>query len=217
MAAKRQVIGGILRFWVLTALCFSWRKRFIGLERLDRQMAAGEKMIVVFWHGKYFALLPLLRNRNACVFTSLSARGDMIRDLLERLGYHSVQLKDHGRQDSLNRMRVALQHAQVAAMAVDGPLGPQHRVHHGAVELASEYGHRVVPISVAAWPKRTLTSRWDHFEIPYPFSRVCLVVGEPLTVPPQLSGRDIHHWQNAVHDSLEQLGIQAEQCALDKG
>ncbi|NND90303.1 MAG: DUF374 domain-containing protein [Granulosicoccus sp.] len=200
---------GFLRALVLRLLCLSWRKQCIGLVKLDRRLVAGEKLMLVFWHGKYFALLPLLRNRKACVFTSQSRRGDLIRDVLERFGFSAVQLKDHGREQSLDRMRQALHQHAAAAIAVDGPLGPQHHVHQGAIQLASECGHRLVPASVASHPNFVIGSRWDQYELPLPFSRVCLVIGEPMEIPVQLLPQDMARWQSRVHDELEALGLAA--------
>ena len=203
---------GFFRAWALRFICLTWRKQLIGLAELDQRLLAGEKMILVFWHGKYFSLLPLLSHRDACVFTSLSTRGDAIRDILERFGLRSVQLKDHGHEQSLELMRETLRHCNAAAIAVDGPLGPQHHVHRGAIQLASELGHVLVPVAVAGRPRRVIRRRWDHFEIPRFFARVCLVIGDSITVPAGLSKDDYQEWEMRVHDALESLGAQAEHC-----
>ena len=165
---------------------------------------------MVFWHDKYVALLPLLCGHRACVFTSLSARGDAIADLLLRFGYRPVQLPDFGGDVSLARMREALADGHAAAIAVDGPLGPRHEVHRGAVQLASALGRPIVPISLAVEPKRVLAARWDRLELPRLFARVRLVVGEPITVPPMLGGPDdVRHRSEQVHDALERLDAEA--------
>lgn len=203
---------GFFRAWALRIICLTWRKQLIGLAELDQRLLADEKMILVFWHGKYFSLLPLLSHRDACVFTSLSLRGDAIRDILERFGLRSVQLTDHGQEQSLELMRETLRHCNVAAIAVDGPLGPQHHVHHGAIQLASELGHVLVPVAVAGRPRRVIRQRWDQFEMPLFFARVCLVIGDTLVVPAGLSQGDYHEWEMRVHDALESIGAQAEHC-----
>lgn len=202
--------------WMLSLLCQSWRKDYRGLAQLDERLVRGEKMILVFWHGKYLALLPLLKNRKACVFTSLSARGNTISDLLEYFGYEPVQLKDGGGVDSLNLMRDALQQFNTAAVAIDGPLGPFHHVHHGAIRLASECRYQLVPASVAARPISVLSSRWDKFEAPWPFAKVCIAIGEPMQVPERLSETDKVQWQERVHAELERLGTYAGQQVSGK-
>ena len=202
---------GFFQASALRLACASWRKRSIGLQQLDHRLAAGDRQILVFWHGKYVTFLPLLRNRNACVFTSMSSRGDAIAEILRRFGFSGCQLPDHGRDASLAVMRSALMQSMSGAIAVDGPLGPQHVVHRGAVQLASELGYSLVPASVAISHKRTLTARWDNLELPRLFSRVQLVIGKPLSVPANLQNDELNTWIATVHDALEAVNRDAEE------
>ena len=202
-------VFGFFRAWALRIVCATWFKDIVGLEKLDQRIAEGERLIVVLWHGKYFTLLPILRNRNAHVFTSLSSRGDAIANLLTQFGFVAVQIPDHGRDRSLDIMRKALVGGGVAVIAVDGPLGPYHVVHRGAVQLASELGHSIIPISVAASRKRVLSERWDKFEMPRIFSRVCLVIGDPIHVPADLDKEALETWVSRVHFALDAVDTQA--------
>ena len=201
---------GFFRAWLMRIVCATWRKQSTGLAELDRRLADGEKLIAVLWHQKYVTLLPLLRNRHATVFTSLSSRGNAIADLLTRFGFTPVQIPDGGREKSLNIMRSHLADGHSAVIAVDGPLGPYHLVHRGAVQLASELGHAIMPISVAVSRKRVLSTRWDKLEIPRLFSRVHVVVGDPIYVPGNLIGQDMDLWIQQVHEALESVDTLAQ-------
>jgi hypothetical protein len=44
------------------------------------------------------------------------------------------------------------------------------------------------------------------------FARVCLIIGDPLSIPAGLSKEDYREWTLRVHDALETLGLQAEHC-----
>ena len=68
----------------------------------------------------------------------------------------------------------------------DGPRGPRYKVQPGAVLLAEATGVPVIPYSVNA-PHRWDLKGWDRTQIPKPFSRVEVVIGHPLHVPPKLS------------------------------
>jgi len=186
----------------LRLLAATWRIESEGLGKLDERLAAREKLIAVFWHGKYYSLLPVMRNREVCVFTSESSRGAVIADILRRFGYIGVQLPDHGGDRSLGIMRTALKEHHAAAIAVDGPLGPYHVVHRGAVQLASELGHCIIPLSIAASTKSVLSERWDQFEMPRMFSRIQLVVGEPIHIPPDAEVPALDHWIATVSHAL---------------
>lgn len=192
----------------------TWRVRQHGLDELDRRLAAGELLIVVFWHAKYVTLLPLLRGRDAVVFTSRSARGDAIADLLRRYGFTPVQLEDCGGDASLALMRRALSCGRSCAIAVDGPLGPRHLVHRGAVQLAAALGHKIVPVALVIHPKRVIEKRWDKLELPRLFSRVQVEVGEPISIPAtadtDAEPEGLTFWSQRVHDELERLEADAE-------
>ncbi len=192
-----------LYVWLLRLQAATWRTQIEGLERLDGRLARGERTLVTCWHGTYVPLLTLLRGRGACVFTSASFRGEIIASICHHFGYACVQLPDHGRDHSLALMRQALDAYQAGGIAVDGPRGPYHVVKRGAIQLASELGFALLPVSVASRRKRVLRHRWDRMEIPRPFTRVCLVIGEALTVPAGLTQDEVEPWARRLHDALE--------------
>ncbi len=205
----RARLTGALGAGVLRLQAATWRSRCEGLAELDRRIAAGEPCLVVFWHGKYLPLFALLRGRQACVFTSLSARGDVIAEICRRFGYRAVQIPDQGRERSLEIMRGALRRSAVGAIAVDGPLGPYHAVKRGSIQLASELRWAIVPTSVAASRQRVVASRWDRMEIPRLFTRVHLLVGDPLTVPADLTREGLEEWKPRIRAALDALDVAA--------
>ena len=77
--------------------------------------------------------------------------------------------------------------------------------YHWTSNPASELGHQLVPASVAAIPKRVFRRRWDQFEIPRIFARVWLVIGEPLSIPPELPQEHYREWAQRIHHALESL------------
>lgn len=203
-----------VRARLLKAVAATWRVRWSGLDELDRRIAAGRGAVVVFWHAKYVALLPLLSGRRAVVFTSLSPRGDAIAAILERFGYRPVQLPDHGGRASFELMRAALVAGGACAIAVDGPLGPAHAVHRGALQLAASLGLPIVPISVSASRRCVLHGRWDRLELFVPFAAVEGVVGAALRPPraigTALDAGTLELWSARVRDALEDASRRAE-------
>jgi hypothetical protein len=120
-----------------------------------------------------------------------------------------VLIRDRGGAHSLEAMRAALRARPAGGLAVDGPLGPYHRVKPGVVTLASELDMLVFPIAIAARPQRRSAGRWDRMLFPLPFARVALVVGEALAVPPDLTTTEAAAWRQRVHDALEDAGRRA--------
>lgn len=68
-----------------------------------------------------------------------------------------------------------------AAFAVDGPRGPLHEVHPGALACARHAHGLIVPIGSAARPTRILGRAWDRMSLPWPFARAVVVIGPALS------------------------------------
>lgn len=69
------------------------------------------------------------------------------------------------------------------ALVVDGPLGPSGVARGGAVVCAARTGRPLRPVGAAARRAPVLKRSWSRIWLPLPFSRVVVVVGEPLPVP----------------------------------
>jgi lysophospholipid acyltransferase (LPLAT)-like uncharacterized protein len=67
-------------------------------------------------------------------------------------------------------------------VAVDGPYGPAGRVRPGAFWLGKMTGRPVVGVGIAARPA-VRVPRWDRHLVPFPKSKLVMVVGKPLYVP----------------------------------
>lgn len=209
---KARLLG-----WIWSAClrlqCATWRKHCEGLDRLDRVLADGRPVLFCFWHGKYVPLFALLRGRPACVFTTQSPRGEVIAEVCRRFGYACVQVPARSQGQAYDIMRRALSRHANGGIAVDGPLGPYHRVKRGAVKLASELGYLVVPASASARRKRVFRHRWDRLELPGLFTHVGLAVGEPLEVPAGLGAESAQALALQLRTALEALDRRGEQLA----
>lgn len=179
------------------------------MEELERLTAEGRPFIACFWHGNYIALFPLLEGRGAIAFVSDSPRGDVISIICEGIGFSLVRLHAHGGETSIELMKRSLADGASAVIAVDGPVGPRHEVKEGAIRLASELGHAIIPVSAAARRVLELKLRWDHLVIPLPFTRIDLVAGPALRVPELHSEEEVHLWSELLGEALEEAEARA--------
>ena len=111
--------------------------------------------------------------------TNRSERGNVIAEVSRNLGYQSTRIPDQPRRGSLELMKKELIAAQAGGIAVDGPLGPRHRVKSGVIRIASAAGFDLLPISMDSRRKIVFEKRWG----PY---------GDPPPLHKGLSG----HWRN---------------------
>lgn len=196
----------LLRLWSA-----SWRKDDTELAYIDSLLNSGERLLFVFWHGKYLPLFTLLEGRNMMVFSSQSFRGEIIENICRRFGYASIQIPKHEPGEAYPFVKGALQLHNAGALVLDGPLGPYHDVKSGALRLASDLGFLLVPVSLASHPKLIMAGRWDKRELPHLFAKVVLCVGEPIHVPNHLSGEDISEWGARLRATMEKLDRKAEE------
>jgi lysophospholipid acyltransferase (LPLAT)-like uncharacterized protein len=206
-AVVGTVIAAILIGWAST-----WRKDTSELEKLDHRLKQGERLVAAFWHGKYFSLLPLANGLPATVVTVDSFRGKVIARICRCFGYRAVQVSRSAGTPALAHVEDELSDGAVlAAAAVDGPLGPRHQPKAGAIRICADLGYRLVPVSVNGAPKIVSAKRWDRHEIPLPFARVRIAVGEPIDVPRDLAAEDMAKWQALLRDRLQAIDPQVRQ------
>jgi lysophospholipid acyltransferase (LPLAT)-like uncharacterized protein len=195
----------------------SWRVEASGLEVLDRLLAAGTKVLVVFWHGKYIPLFALLRGRRACILASRSFRGEVICDICRRFGYDCLQLPGPPGEAVEETLHGAMTGYTALATALDGPLGPRHKVRRGALRMASSHGFVLLPVSLAARRHLVLRGRWDRMQIPAPFTRIHMAFGDPLYLPLPLETEETEALARQVKDVLEELDRLTEERVRGKG
>lgn len=201
-----SILALALRLWST-----SWRKDDTELARIDKLLAANNRLLLVFWHGKYQPLFTLFEGRKAMVLTAQSFRGEVIEKICRKFGYISVQIPLHKPGEAYPFVRDTLQLHKSGALAIDGPLGPYHEVKPGAIRLAADLDFLLVPVSVASHPKRTMNNRWDKLELPYPFARVALAVGDPIHVPSGLSRKARSEWRAKLKLALARTDQAAEE------
>jgi lysophospholipid acyltransferase (LPLAT)-like uncharacterized protein len=192
----------------------SWHRELTGLDVIRQALDRQERLLVAFWHGKHIPLFPLVEGIDACILTSRSFRGEVIAGLCRRFGYHCIIL-DHQRGSDLQEMLdELLQTHRCLAVAVDGPLGPYHVARFGLVRLASRLQLLVVPLSIAAQHKIVMKKRWDKMEIPLPFSRVLLGVGQPFKIPAEVQPDELKTWTDKIQKHIEKTDQMIDKLLL---
>ena len=223
----------VLGYPVLAALCSTLRWRVEGQEHLAAVAAAGRQPILAFWHGRILPATHFFRDRGIVVITSENFDGEWIAGIIRRFGYGTARgSTSKGGARALLQMSRELSHGHPVAFTVDGPRGPARVPQPGAVWLAKASGHPVVPFHCETAPCWTLGS-WDRTQIPRPFARGAMAIGEPLYVPREADAAvrnagkvegavgiaNVHHyfdrqWRQSVEFDL--LLIEVEHAVVDE-
>ncbi len=185
-------------------LAASWRVSFVHREILDETLAAGPA-VLAFWHGEQLVMVATHAGRGFLGMASLSRDGELLARVIRRLGYRVVRgSASRGGREALRRCQAALAAGgPPPALALDGPRGPRHEPHAGALVLAARARVPVVFGVSRARPAIRLRS-WDRFEIPLPGARVRVAYGR---LPPPDPG-EIESARAELRRRMERLAAE---------
>ena len=118
---------------------------------------------------------------------SASKDGALLSAIFERFGVQPVRGSSSRRgAQALLELSSWSKRGYDLAITPDGPRGPRYIVADGAIALAQITGLPLVPGSYHLNWKITVKS-WDRFQIPLPFARCDIYLGEMITVPRELT------------------------------
>ena len=190
---------------LVNALGRTLRWRVEGLHHYDAIVAAGRQPVMAFWHGRILPATVFFRGRGIVVITSENFDGEWIARIIERFGYGTARgSTTRGGRKAMRQLMREMERGRPAGFTVDGPRGPARVAQPGAVWLARTTGNPVLPFHLEAaryWSVRS----WDRTQIPKPFSRVALAIGEPLEVPRDVSAEQLETIRGELDRRLKAL------------
>lgn len=182
-----KIISGFFMWFSFHYISFVYKTSKIiingDFELLDKHCP--EKFIIAFWHGDGYCYYPLLKDRGVLAITTANRRGDYVSGIIERFGYIPLRVPDESDgNNQFLKIREQLNSADKRSLALtlDGPLGPYHVPKKFAVLTAVASKRRIITLSVKARRKINITSRWDNYMIPLPFSKIEFFVNGPIEV-----------------------------------
>ncbi len=153
------------------------------------RFASHHPMIFALWHGQ-FLMLPVLNPASVKVRIMVAKHGDgdLLGDLLTRFNMGVIRgagagarKRDRGGARALLAARAALDDGFSVGMTADVPPGPARHAGLGIVTLARISGKPIIPIAVASSRYRALDT-WSRMTINMPYSKIGIVVGDPIHV-----------------------------------
>jgi hypothetical protein len=191
-------------------LCSTYRVRVVG-EEIGRTFYRGKPAIGATWHQRLFCVPFLLRRIPKLAFiVSRSKDGEMIRYVLEGLGYPTMQgSSTRGGGAAYLEMVRHLRAGGSIGITPDGPRGPAREVQPGTARLAVETGTDIVPVSVSAH-RCWFAPSWDRFLFPRPFTRISLHWGTMITVRRGGGEEEVARVTAALKEKLDALTAEAD-------
>jgi lysophospholipid acyltransferase (LPLAT)-like uncharacterized protein len=202
---KNFTIAGLLRcaygLW-----SFTWR-----VVKWDAPQVT-PPVIYAHWHGDELALIGPFSGKGMAVLVSRSRDGEMLSRWLGWIGYWVV--RGSSSRDAVGGLKglvdAVRDQGKSASLAVDGPRGPRGVVKAGVIKLAQITGRPIVPgvaVCRRAWK---FPKTWNQCFLPFPFSRILVQYGDPISVSASADVRDLEVHRVALEQSLHQLKARAE-------
>ena len=183
------------------------RFRVEGWEHWEEATQNGRIPIYTSWHDRVFLATYFWRRRRIVVMTSRSFDGEYIARFIQRFGYGAARgSTSRGGVGAVVEMVRLMRAGCPAGFLIDGPRGPRHVAKMGAVLLAKKTGHPVLPFSVNARRRSTLSS-WDRFQIPWPFTTATVSIAPPIYVPADADENLLEAKRQELQRALDEVSL----------
>lgn len=186
----------------------------------DARLLAHHPSIVAMWHGQ-FLCMPLIKPKTMPVSNMVAkhADGEMIGRTLLHFDMGLIRGagagdsgKDRGGAGALRAALKALKGGTTVAMTTDIPPGPARVAGLGIVTIARMSGRPILPAAVATGRFFTLPT-WSRMTINLPFTRLALVVGDPIHVPRDADDAELERYRQLVEDAMNATTVRAYELA----
>lgn len=196
---------GIVFFMrVLYATC---RKSYYAVDpRTNAYEDVGSaRHLYCIWHDQILMVLFSGRPQRAAGLVSKHQDGSYVADVMRMRGVKPVRgSTKRGGAEALRQLLETAENLHVT-ITPDGPRGPRHEIKPGIVFLASHAGRKIVPTAFYCKRFWSIKGNWTDMMLPKPFTRIVVVGGRPLEVPPQLS-------REGLAEYLQKLKTLMEDC-----
>jgi lysophospholipid acyltransferase (LPLAT)-like uncharacterized protein len=185
------------RYHVAAALLFASLRVMSRTWRLRLQDGAGVlcslrgPVILCIWHNRLALSMwmwehvgrPNIPCAGLVGLISASHDGDVLARTLRYFGVQTARGSSSRRgARALLELRSWAERGYTIAITPDGPRGPCYEIQDGIFALAQLSGLPILPVSTQVKWKFKLKS-WDRFQIPLPFARCEVRIGNLLPVP----------------------------------
>lgn len=203
-----QYLGNYLLNYAAVVLCNSLRVRTKNIENL-KSLLETDNLVIAFWHGTMIIPWFFFRKYKMSALVSGSKDGELLFRVLKKWNYNVQRgSSSKGGKDALEKLIELAAEKYSLAITPDGPGGPVFKMKPGAVIVSKKSQIPLVLVGIGINKKWTLKS-WDKFEVPKFFSRVNLVVSNPMIINHDLTYDETSEKILECEKILDQLQAEA--------
>jgi lysophospholipid acyltransferase (LPLAT)-like uncharacterized protein len=192
----------------------SGRFQISGMEHLEKAKADGKPVVLATWHGMTMMLVGFFANHydltNIVLLMPDDWRGVALNIFANKLGTEPFPMDLKGEANMATARKLArlvrrVKEGRDCYITPDGPEGPAYVIKPGVAYIAHKAKAQILPL--AAYCRHGYrVNRWDRYVVPYPFSRISVVIGEPMAVQ---KGDDYSAVSDTLNDKLHRISARA--------
>ena len=207
---------GYLGYLIVRLIGSTIRFEKTGWENFEAIKAAGKIPIYSFWHDRIIAGTYFFREHGIIVLSSSSFDSEYTARCIQRLGFGIVKgSSSRGGAQALVKMIRMMKSGFEMAFTIDGPRGPRYKAKSGPIILAKKTGNPLMPFVIECEDYWTLKS-WDRLQIPKPFTKANLIIGEPIFVESRARDKELEAKIVELQTSLDELVLRGEKWRTDQ-
>ncbi|MCE9596524.1 MAG: hypothetical protein K8S54_01020 [Spirochaetia bacterium] len=190
-----------------------------GEDNLRLLKARGKNYVAAVWHTFVDAAVFCLHHRNLCIYSDHPRTPEyenswthFFREVglktIRALGFDVLDASLGKQSAGIINFIKKIQSGSPALVAPDGPHGPIYEAKPGVLYMARKAGSCVLPIGVG-FSRRIVGPNWDDFNLPLPFSRVAIVIGEPFEPSGDMTEEELKKQALLLEGILDKLCFRA--------
>lgn len=168
--------------------------------------------IYALWHENQCCAYGFRVRENTSIMISQSLDGEIITAGVEAMGLKVVRGSSQKKGAATATMQLIerLNEGEDAALTIDGPSGPLHKVKNGVIKIAKLSGKPIIPVTWYCPQKCFLTlPSWDKMKLPVWDAKIINLYGEPIYIPSDLPNDEYEPYRQKIEEVLDELDRQA--------
>lgn len=173
--------------------------------------------IITAWHGQHFMTpFALPNDKRFRALIAHGAFGSIYMHAFSQLGITVIRgaagppkkMHRNGGYAATRKLLDALQSGESIGITADIPKIAR-RAGPGIVALGRHSGRPIVPLAVVTSRRFILAFRWDKLAIHLPYSRIAVVVGDPIFVSANIDDSYVEIKRREIEDALNAANAHA--------
>lgn len=195
--------------WILKSAIVGWmgfQKHHTHIVEINNQNKS--PCIYALWHANQCCIFGIKNKHNTSIMISRSRDGEIVATGVESLGIKTVRGSSNrqGSVEATMKLIDRLKNGEDAALTIDGPNGPLHKVKNGVIEIAKLSGCPIIPLtwySPQIWFIKMPS--WDKMTVPIWDTNLINLYGEPIYIPKDLPSNEYETYKEKLKQALFEL------------